>query len=180
VIKGSFLVSFLFLLVLQCCKNNDDDPCAEENKENYFLSLENKQWFSFSQQTAFNYDDSIGNTRTFNATLNELGISHTCDYNKEYWTVVYSNDSCPFKFSFNISNTTNFNFTLTTGFNIFPFSHCESSFNTIPASADSIVFRGRVFYNVFKFEDGSRIVYFTKLDGIVAFTVDSILWVKIP
>jgi len=172
------ILLFLLLFVALHCKQ--EDPCAEKNKENYYLTQENKSWLEFSQQPAFTYDDSLGNTRTFNSSFNDSGISHTCNYNKEYWTLAYSNDSCPFKFSFSISNTTKFNFLLNTGYNNFPFSYCESSFSTIPASADSLVFRGRVFYNVFKFYDSNRSIYFTKADGVVDFENDSILWVQTP
>ncbi|MCX6275451.1 MAG: hypothetical protein NTV09_09620, partial [Bacteroidetes bacterium] len=100
-VNCSALPLILFcLVIIQSC--NQKEPCSEKNKEYHYLSSENKNWLEFSQRDTLIYDDSLGNIKFFGKSLNETGFNRTCDYYNEYWTVVYSNDSCPFKFSFSI------------------------------------------------------------------------------
>ncbi len=173
----------IIFFVLWGCKKKESS-CEDREKIYSYLTDDEKKWLQFSSADSLFYEDSLLNERFFVKTSQKDSTYTNCNFVEEHAGAVFTSDSCPLNFNFTIAKTVdNFIFHLSTGI----FDHnqniCSSFFNYSSSNGgglqlDSVILRSRKFYDVIKFEDTERTLYFTKSDGIEAFTVDSILWIK--
>jgi hypothetical protein len=150
-----------------------------------YLTGEEKTWLNFSQHDSLQFSDSLGNVIVFRKNKDLDTFALNCYYYEQNISVNYYNIDCPVNLKFQLTKTsTTFYFAIRTGLLNEYTQQCYSNFtmsdfgSSQSAFYDSLDLRSFQFYNVYKFSDISRTLYYTKDAGIIAFTRDNLLWIQ--
>jgi len=178
-----YYILFLILvaLILTNCKREENE--CNDIRIDTRLSSDAKTWLDFASINTLTFSDSIGNQRSYNRILNRDTILLFECGSQEQISLKFIGDSCPYEFFYNLSSHLNdFSFHETVGLYTHYGPHCYSTYSfdgsSPPTSIDSISLLNQWFYNIYQFHYMTETIYFTKSQGIVAFNIDSTLWLK--
>lgn len=184
-------ILFLFIIIFSCTKNTNDksEPCGNGIIYEYKGVTEDlNDWFPVNMNDTAIYIDSVGNELNFIATnlfsdtisssYEDLTMQCTRNYLTEFEIVTQTlfNSQTGLTLQYTLMDRTPHILTLENEESPVRYSKLElkiplsdnSSNNSIEYN-DSLIILGKIYYNVFNRLNGSDKIYYSKIEGILAF-----------